>query len=147
MTSCLNVWELITISKGWGRQGRKPKTHTKAPVSITEPGLLPLKPGLWWGYTSGTPTPAAPSLPCSAPGVHGEDTNRTQKLSTSAHSWISNAQMEGRIQSHSTWCSLSLLSLSWSLFVDAIIALFLTILLPRESLHSSRPYLACARIF
>lgn len=29
MTSCLNVWDLISILKGWGRQGRNPKTHAK----------------------------------------------------------------------------------------------------------------------
>lgn len=92
MTSCLNVWELISISKGWGRQGRKPKTQAKAPVSFIEPGIQPSKPGLGWGLHCMDPTQAAPSLLCSAPGVH---TNRTQKSSTSAHTWISNAQMEG----------------------------------------------------
>lgn len=97
MTSCLNVWELISISKGWGRQGRNPKTHAKAAVSLTEPGLQPSKPGLGWGLHFMNPHTGCPfpSLLCSGCGGRWGDTNRAQKSSTSAHTRISNAQMEG----------------------------------------------------
>lgn len=144
MTSRLNVWELISISKGWGRQGRNPKSHAKAPESLTEPGLLS-KPGLGWAYISGTPHELP--LPCSAllqvwsqTGLRGWAHLPTP--GSAVLSWRAAWQ-----DSASQHLVLSLLSLSSSLSVVAIIALFLTVLLPRESLHSSCTYLACARIF
>lgn len=67
MTSYLNAWELISISEGWGRQGKKPESHAKAPVSLTEPALHLSKPGLGWGLHSMEPHPSCPfpALLCS----------------------------------------------------------------------------------
>lgn len=144
-------WEHISISKGWGRQGRNPKTHAKTPMALTEPGLHPLKPGLGWGLHF-MKSYASCSFPVwrSAPLQLRMDMRKhKQKLSTSAHVRIGNAWIQGcragfRVPQYLVH---NLLSLSPCVSVVAIITLFLTVLLPRESLHRLCTYLACTRIF
>lgn len=110
-------WELISISKGWGRQGRDPKTHAKTPVALMEPGLRPSEPGLGWGlhfmksYTSC-------SFPawCSAPlqvwtdmRKHKQD-SKAEHVSPRLNQQHLDTGMAGQdLESHSIWCTTSCL--------------------------------------
>lgn len=73
-------WELISISKGWRRQGRNPKICAKTPVASPGTGNSPFKAWFGEGATLHEVLPLPCMTLCSTPGVAGhEETHQDPK--------------------------------------------------------------------